>query len=276
MPDVEFWGRAAADFFQSIKIGGHRGAPRIAPENTLESFEKAYESGVDLIEFDLMLTKDDVVVVMHDDNLLRTCGEPELIASLTIDQIKKKNAGKTFYTSGSGEANIYKIPTLEETVKFSMEHKIKMLFDMISQIANIIAKYNLYDQVIVSSFFPWVSYAVKKNDPKILTGLTWRSYFFSYEDLENTIPRFHGILHYIALFADFINIKLINSILPQFLGVEMLLTNEQDISRSIVRDMLKNNIRVVAWTVNEKEQMAYFINILKVFFEVVLITLMNV
>lgn len=61
---------------------------------------QAYESGVDLIEFDLMLTKDDVVVVMHDDNLLRTCGEPELIASLTIDQIKKKNAGKTFYTSG--------------------------------------------------------------------------------------------------------------------------------------------------------------------------------
>lgn len=52
-----------------MKIIGHRGAKGLAPENTLLSFTKALEHGVDEIEFDVRLTKDNVVIVLHDPYL---------------------------------------------------------------------------------------------------------------------------------------------------------------------------------------------------------------
>lgn len=55
---------------------------------------------MDLVEFDLTLTKNGIVVIMHDDDLMRTCGEPGLIASFTLEELGNKNAGKTFQSLG--------------------------------------------------------------------------------------------------------------------------------------------------------------------------------
>lgn len=52
-----------------MKIIGHRGAKGLAPENTIAGFKKAIELGVDMIEFDVMVTKDHHAVVHHDSNL---------------------------------------------------------------------------------------------------------------------------------------------------------------------------------------------------------------
>lgn len=146
-----------------------------------------------------------------------------------------------------------------------------MLFDvkdwsasMVSQIVSIIKDNDLYDEVIVSSFYPWVSYAVKKADPKILTGLTWRSCFFSYSDLENQNPRFAGLKHYAASLLDIVNMKALDAYLPAFLGVEMMLTHEKEISGSYVDLMSHMGVQVVAWTVNDKSQMLFYRNSLKV------------
>lgn len=62
-------------------------------------------------------------------------------------------------------------------------------------------------------------------------GVTWRPYFATYKDLECCIPRFSGLKHFLALLLDYINMKLLDSFLPQFLGVEMLLLYEKEISR---------------------------------------------
>jgi glycerophosphoryl diester phosphodiesterase len=56
----------------SIIIAGHRGYKFAYPENTLLAFQKALELGVDMLEFDLRLSKDNVVMVMHDETLERT------------------------------------------------------------------------------------------------------------------------------------------------------------------------------------------------------------
>ena len=53
-------------------IIGHRGAADLAPENSLEAFERGVEAGADLLEFDVQLTRDGVPVVIHDSTLLRT------------------------------------------------------------------------------------------------------------------------------------------------------------------------------------------------------------
>ena len=52
-------------------IIGHRGAPRYEPENTLSSFKKAVELGVDMLEVDARMTKDKKIVIIHDPTVDR-------------------------------------------------------------------------------------------------------------------------------------------------------------------------------------------------------------
>ncbi len=70
-----------------MKIVGHRGAAGLAPENTLASLKVALELGVDAVEFDVRLTKDRQLVLMHDDDLERTCGQKTKIRDLSLKQL---------------------------------------------------------------------------------------------------------------------------------------------------------------------------------------------
>ncbi len=88
---------------KDFKIIGHRGAPVYKPENTLASFNKAFELGVDMIELDVHLTKDKQPVVIHDRTVNRTTSGKGKVSNLTLNEIRKLDAGE-------GE----KIPTLEE------------------------------------------------------------------------------------------------------------------------------------------------------------------
>ncbi|MGH9723346.1 MAG: glycerophosphodiester phosphodiesterase family protein, partial [Bryobacteraceae bacterium] len=56
----------AADAAGPILVHGHRGARAVRPENTLPAFEYAIAAGVDVLELDMAVTKDDVVVASHD------------------------------------------------------------------------------------------------------------------------------------------------------------------------------------------------------------------
>lgn len=69
---------------EPVVIIGHRGAPLIALENSIESFRKAREQGADGIELDVTLTADGVNVVLHDDTLDRTTTCQGLVASKTL------------------------------------------------------------------------------------------------------------------------------------------------------------------------------------------------
>ena len=84
----------------------HRGASGHEPENTIRAFELAIQQGCQMIELDLHLSKDDHVVVIHDDDLSRTTDRPGKIAKKTLAEIRLADAGK-------GE----RVPTLEETIE---------------------------------------------------------------------------------------------------------------------------------------------------------------
>ncbi len=67
---------------------GHRGARAYASENTLTSFKKAIEIGVDAVELDVRKTKDNQLVVVHDADVKRTTDGKGLVSELTLAQIK--------------------------------------------------------------------------------------------------------------------------------------------------------------------------------------------
>ena len=89
---------------------GHRGYCARYPENTLISYRAAMQAGVDAFEFDVWLSKDGVPVIMHDGNAYRTCGVDRHLNDMTLEEIKRLDAGGKFDARFAGE----RVPTLEE------------------------------------------------------------------------------------------------------------------------------------------------------------------
>jgi glycerophosphoryl diester phosphodiesterase len=99
-------------------IIGHRGASKVAPENTLAAFERALFDGADGIEFDVRLARDNVPVVIHDATLRRTAAlHPDApIASLSSSELSTIDVGSWFNRRFPARAeNVYEretVPTL--------------------------------------------------------------------------------------------------------------------------------------------------------------------
>ncbi|MBQ8758543.1 MAG: glycerophosphodiester phosphodiesterase, partial [Clostridia bacterium] len=93
-----------------IPVLGHRGICAKYPENTMVSFEAAIALGVDLIEFDVNMTKDGELVVIHDNNIARTCDHEGLTRDYTLAELKSFDFGCKFSEKFKGT----QIPTLKE------------------------------------------------------------------------------------------------------------------------------------------------------------------
>lgn len=98
-------------------VVGHRGAPRLAPENTLAGFRAAAACGVRMIETDVRLSRDGAVVVIHDETPHRTTDATALgvaadsaVEELDLAQLRQLDAGSWFAPAFAGE----RIPLLSE------------------------------------------------------------------------------------------------------------------------------------------------------------------
>jgi len=74
--------------FPDVRLIAHRGASARAPENTLTAFRAALEDGADGVELDARLTADDVVVVLHDDDVSRVSGAAGRVSEMTFEQLR--------------------------------------------------------------------------------------------------------------------------------------------------------------------------------------------
>ena len=71
----------------------HRGDSKRFPENTMPAFRSALQMKVDVIETDVHITKDGTVVIWHDDDLSRLCGEAVPVYEKTYEQLLTYDAG---------------------------------------------------------------------------------------------------------------------------------------------------------------------------------------
>lgn len=139
----------------------HRGLKGKYPENTLASFQGALDAGAKMIEFDVSLTKDRSLVVIHDDTLERTTNGEGKVCEHPLQEIRKLDAGSWFASDFKGE----KVPTLEEVLdliqgKAAINIEIKKESyepenppDAIEkQVLEIVKRRKLEDSVIISSF----------------------------------------------------------------------------------------------------------------------------
>ena len=91
-------------------ISAHRGDKANFPENTMEAFESAVNMGVDMIETDIHLTRDNKLVLIHDHSVDRTPDGTGKVSEKTYDELKLLNAGTCKSPSH--------IPTLEEFLAY--------------------------------------------------------------------------------------------------------------------------------------------------------------
>lgn len=155
----------------------HRGARKVAPENTLEAFRKAIKLGFDGVEFDVVITKDKVPIVFHGNDLSLITRAKGLIHEMLYEDIAKIDAGSLFDPKYAGE----KIPRLEEALALLQDSSMFLNVEIKSQprghngieplVADLIKKYGLQNRVLVSSFSPLILRRFRKIAPEIPASL---------------------------------------------------------------------------------------------------------
>ncbi|OIJ11591.1 glycerophosphodiester phosphodiesterase [Anaerobacillus arseniciselenatis] len=139
-------------------IMAHRGWSSRAPENTLAAIKLAVdEDWIHSIEIDVQLTKDGVPVIIHDFHVDRTTNGTGLVKELTLNELRKLDAGSWFSPKFKAE----KIPTLEEALELSKGRKrlnleLKTAGDMYrglaEKVVRLVEKFQMENEVIITSF----------------------------------------------------------------------------------------------------------------------------
>jgi glycerophosphoryl diester phosphodiesterase len=139
MKKLVVWSMVAfGGFGQTIQVHGHRGARAMRPENTLPAFEYAIAQGVDALELDMAVTRDNVIVVSHDPILEPpVCTGPApkaVIRELTLAQVREWDCGAKQNPAFPKQQPVpgTRMPTLEEV--FALAPKGKFLFNIETKI----------------------------------------------------------------------------------------------------------------------------------------------
>jgi len=159
-----------------FEIVAHRGVSDQAPENTMQSFERAIELGADTIEFDVRLTKDHVPVVYHYFYLDEITALTGPIFNYTYRQLRQLQ----FKSLPDRLGNAFRIPTLQQVIdvvggRVGMEIEIKGPEpEAPTLIAEILNRHRrLWDTLEVTSFEPQLLLSVQEHCPGITVDLLY-------------------------------------------------------------------------------------------------------
>lgn len=211
------------DLQGDIMIIGHRGACGYAPENTLASFTKALEIGVNAVELDVHLIKSGELVVIHDETLDRVWNGKGLVADKTLEELKE-------YTLEGGE----KIPTLDQVcdlidrrciinIELKGDSTAKPVVELIKN--RVLEKGWNFEHFFVSSFNHHELFAFHQLLPQVKTGALLEGIPFFYASFANDIGATHVVLYY------------------------------NTVNQAFIEDAHKRGLQVFVYTVNDQKEM---------------------
>lgn len=157
-----------------MTVAAHRGDSYNYYENTLSAFKGAIDSGADMIETDVHLTKDNELVLIHDDKVDRTTNGHGYVRDFTLGELLELNAGDIY--------SYEKIPTLEELFELIKDTDVTLNIEIkeyhldgnekrcelcIDSVLKLVSKYGLDDRILINSFDAGVlEYVYKKHGKK--------------------------------------------------------------------------------------------------------------
>jgi len=211
----------------------HRGGNEFAPENSFRAFKSAVDIGYKYLETDVHLTKDGFLIAFHDDTLDRVTDKSGLIRDLTLSEVKKAKI------AGTDE-----IPLLSELLNsftdcfFNIDCKVD---ETVQPLINLINNKDFINRVCIGSFSQKRINFIRKSlgkDVKTSMG-----------PAEVILSKF---LSYTSLGYNFKSSY--TSIPIRRYGINLL--EERNI-----KYLKSNNQKVIAWTINDEDQMKMLINI---------------
>lgn len=212
-------------------VWAHRGASGYAPENTLEAFKLAVEMGADGVELDVQLTKDNQIVVIHDEWIDRTSNGKGWVKDMTLEELRKYNYNKTH-----PEYEHADIPTLREvyellkptglTVNVELKTGVVFYDDLERKVIELTKEMGMEDRVLYSSFNHYTCVKIHELEPEAYVG-------FLYSD---------GIID-IAQYAKNYGA---NALHPALYNLQY---------PNYMKDAAQNGLDVNVWTVNEPEHL---------------------
>lgn len=172
-------GRGRRFLYTGRTLGvAHRGASRYAPENTLAAFRLALEHGAPAVECDVRRTRDGHLVVIHDPTADRTTDGRGAVGSLTLDALRRLDAGRWFGSEWAGE----RIPLFDEVlevvrgralIKVEIKNDPTPAEGIERQVVEAICRLSMEDEAFVMSFDHKVIRAVRSVAPRIPTGILY-------------------------------------------------------------------------------------------------------
>jgi len=252
-----------AQFF-SLRLNiAHRGVRSLAPENTIAASRMALEIGADLWEFDVQVTCDKKLIVVHDDTLSRTSNvrmffpnrKPWLVRDFTLEEIRGLDFGSWYNSSDPfgqiAAGNVPQkdqksyigelAPTLREALEFTKKNnwraniEIKNIpfsaerMKVIKKIVNFVEEFELEEEVIISSFNHEYLTWVKKLNSHIATGVLVD------EPLHNPAKYLNMIgADFYHPKASAINLEIIGSLWRQGYGVNVWTVNDEKLMVELI------------------------------------------
>jgi len=200
---------------------GHRGARAYEPENTLRSYKKAIEIGVNAVELDVRKTKDNQLVVIHDADVKKTTNGKGLVSGLTLKQIKELSTEKD-----------EKIPTLKEALDF-LDKKVKILIELKEEgveekVLSLVREGGVQKNVIIVSFIEDALRKVRELNKEVETGLIYAKH-------KNPV-------------------KSALDLKAQYLVAFYRFTHTANVKKAH-----ENGLKVIVWTVNAPEEVAEYL-----------------
>lgn len=244
-------GEPAAEraFFRQEKsrplVIAHRGGAGLYPENTLHAFKGSSGLGVDIIELDVRGTADGTLVVIHDATVDRTTDGSGRISEMTLEAVKKLNAGYRFSPDGGKtfpfrESGVT-VPTLPEVfaalpdARFNIEIKQETP-SLVKPLCSLIRERKMSEKIVVASFRQSVLDDFRRECSEVATSAG-----------PSEVSQFLA-MYKTGLGASY-------SPAMQALQVPEYLTGLQVISKEFVENAQRLNLKVHVWTINETTDM---------------------
>lgn len=216
-------------------IIGHRGASAVAPENTLAAFREAVNQGCNMVELDVHLSKDDHIIVCHDQTIDRTTNGEGRIRDMTLQELQSYDAGGWFDESFKGE----RLPTLDEVIELlpaevwiNVEAKNFYEGRLAEKLVELLHRTNRLSTVVVSSFHHKELVRLKESEPEILIGLLYGRDLYNHVSYARTLP--------VPVF----------SLHPYY----------KEIPQADIKEARENGIEVYPYTINDAAEMTSLIN----------------
>jgi glycerophosphoryl diester phosphodiesterase len=218
---------------KSIWTIAHRGASGHAPENTMAAFRRAVELGAHFIETDLQITRDARVIAIHDFTLDRTTNGKGQVHLLPLEEILALDAGGWYGGRGAAVFSGERVPTLKEILDFAKEHDVIFYLEIKSgpawgiehAVVAALRDQNASARVVILSFDPATLDSVHRLDSTMMTGFLLEHP--SNDLVERTVRA----------------------------GARQIVARGDLITPDVVEKAHSAGLQVVAWTINETEQM---------------------